>query len=132
MTLQLKTVIAGKKLKIKAISVCNEEDQKIRCRTLEFVENLKKNNPKELNKLLKTLKNFADGYFKNNTEKFKYLTGTNGIYEIRSSQVRILCFKHHDDWIICTHGFLKKSRKTKKTDINQAEDLKKRFLNKRN
>jgi phage-related protein len=54
----------------------------------------------------------------------KHLTGTDGIYEIRvqlgSDIYRIFCFFHEGKLVVLTHGFVKKSNKTPKGEIEKA------------
>ena len=63
---------------------------------------------------------------------FKYLEGSNGIYEIRVrtafKDLRILCFLDKDDLIVLTNCFLKKTHKTPRNKINLAERLKREYM----
>ena len=63
---------------------------------------------------------------------FKYLYGTNGIYEIRVNTtfrvLRILCFFDKKDLIVLTNCFLKKTQKTPRKEIKLAERLKMEYL----
>ncbi len=64
---------------------------------------------------------------------FKYLNGTNGIYEIRVittfKSIRILCFFDEGKLVVLTNCFLKKTQKTPAKEIRLAERLKKEYLN---
>ncbi len=65
-------------------------------------------------------------------EKYlKYLTNTNGIWEIRvkagNGIFRIFCFFDNDNLVILLSGFQKKTQKTPKTEIKRAEKLKKEY-----
>ena len=61
----------------------------------------------------------------------KYLKNTSGIYEIRvqvgSNIYRIFCFFDKDDLVVIGHGFKKKSQKTRKQEIERAEQIKKEY-----
>lgn len=63
---------------------------------------------------------------------FKYLEGTDGIYEIRVittfKSIRILCFQDKGNLVVLTNCFLKKKQKTPKNEIKLAERLKKKYL----
>ena len=63
---------------------------------------------------------------------FKYLEGTDGIYEIRVittfKSIRILCFQDKGNLVVLTNCFLKKKQKTPKNEIKLAERLKKEYL----
>ncbi len=64
---------------------------------------------------------------------FKYLDGTDGIYEIRVittfKSIRILCFFDEGNLVVLTNCFLKKTQKTPGKEIRLAEKLKKEYLN---
>ena len=62
---------------------------------------------------------------------FKHLKNTSGLYEIRvqvgSKIFRIFCFFDLDNLVVIGHGFQKKSQKTPKQEIEQAEKIKKQY-----
>jgi len=64
---------------------------------------------------------------------FKYLVGTDGIYEIRVittfKSIRILCFFDEGKLVVLTNCFVKKTQKTPGKEIKLAERLKKEYLN---
>jgi phage-related protein len=55
---------------------------------------------------------------------FKKLVGTE-LYEIRirwkSNSYRLLCFFDRNDTVVITHGFMKKTQRTPKREIDRAE-----------
>jgi phage-related protein len=63
---------------------------------------------------------------------FKYLDDTDGIYEIRVvttfKNIRILCFFDKGELIVLTNCFLKKTQKTPRKEIKNAEKLKKEYM----
>ena len=63
---------------------------------------------------------------------FKQLENTDGIYEVRVittfKSIRILCFFDEGKLIVLTNCFLKKTQKTPKKEIKQAERLKKEYM----
>jgi phage-related protein len=63
---------------------------------------------------------------------FKYLEGSDGIYEIRViatfKNIRILCFYDKGNLVVLANCFLKKTQKTPKKEIKLAEKLKKEYL----
>ncbi len=64
----------------------------------------------------------------NNTEKFKYLSDSDGIFEFKSDSHRILCFildGLRPKSFILTHGFKKEKGQTPKKEIKKAEQIKK-------
>lgn len=64
---------------------------------------------------------------------FKYLDGTEGIYEVRVittfKNIRILCFQDKGNLVVLTNCFIKKTQKTPKRYINMAKKLKDEYLN---
>jgi phage-related protein len=65
---------------------------------------------------------------------FKKLTGTD-IWECRiqyeHNSYRIFCFFDRHSVLVLTHGFMKKTQKTPKQEIERAESYRKEFLSRR-
>ena len=61
----------------------------------------------------------------------KHLKNTTGLYEIRvqvgNNIFRIFCFFDFDNLIIIGHGFIKKTQKTPKQELEKAEQIKKEY-----
>ena len=68
------------------------------------------------------------------TKFYKKLRGTDSIYECRidmdGNTYRILGFFYGNEFIILTNGFMKKTTKTPKTEIEIAERRKRDFVEK--
>lgn len=66
---------------------------------------------------------------------FKKLAGTEGIWECRitfgSNAYRLFCFFADDSMIVLTHGFIKKSQKAPRAEIEKAGTYRKDFLERR-
>jgi len=66
---------------------------------------------------------------------FKKLVGTDGIWECRitsgSNAYRILCFFANHSVVVLSHGFMKKTQKTPKAEIERAEASRRDFLTRR-
>jgi phage-related protein len=66
---------------------------------------------------------------------FKKLVGTEEIWECRiqfgSNAYRIFCFFADNSVVVLTHGFIKKSQKTPKSEIEKAEAYRRDFLKRR-
>ena len=66
---------------------------------------------------------------------FKKLAGTDEIWECRirfaSNAYRMLCFFAGNDEVVLTHGFVKKSQKTPRSEIEKAEACRRDFLKRR-
>ena len=67
---------------------------------------------------------------------FKHITDSDGIYEIRievgSNIYRVFSFFDEDKIVILLNGFQKKTQKTPKNQIKQAEKLKKEYFYEKN
>ena len=67
---------------------------------------------------------------------FKKLPGTEEIWECRigfgSNTYRVFCFFMENSMVVLTHGLMKKSRKTPRSEIERAEAMRRDFLQRRN
>ena len=63
----------------------------------------------------------------------KHLSGTSGLYEVRvevgSNIYRVFCFFDEGQLVVLMNGFVKKTRKTPKNEIELAERIKKEYFN---
>ena len=110
----------GKAFEIRAITNGN------RCPVREFIDNLEK---KDQQKVIALLIRLADHGMLGNEQKFRKLEGKGvDLWELKSFQVRILCFFDKDRLVILTHGFIKKSRATPTAEIDKAIRLRKEYL----
>ena len=66
---------------------------------------------------------------------FKKLTGTSGIWEVRiqsgSNIFRLLGFLDNGKFVVLTNGFIKKSQKTPRNEIEIAEQRKTDYLHRK-
>lgn len=66
---------------------------------------------------------------------FKKLVGSEGIWECRvqfgSNAYRIFCFFDDKSVVVLTNGFIKKSQKTPRSEIEKAETYRRDFLERR-
>ena len=91
----------------------------------KFIRDLpKKRSARDQMKLLTLLTKIADGQ-KLSDLKFKHLQ--DGIYEFKSGQIRVLCFRRGDDWYL-THGFIKKQDKCPPKEILKAKRIRDEHL----
>ncbi len=70
-------------------------------------------------------------------EKYlKHIESVKGLYEIRaklaSDIVRVFCFFDGERMVITLSGFVKKTQKTPKTEIEKAERLMKQYYKEKN
>lgn len=63
---------------------------------------------------------------------YRHITGSDGIWEIRVittfKSIRLLCFEDKGNLVVLTNCFIKKTKKTPKSEIELAESLKKEYL----
>jgi hypothetical protein len=64
-------------------------------------------------------------------EKFKKIEGSDGIFEFKSFQIRLLCFFTRDSRVIICKALRKKKDRHNGQDISFAEECKRRFQEKR-
>ena len=98
---------------------------------LEFFGSLKPEVQKKINwvlELIATVERVPEKYF-------KYMTNSNGIFEVRveysSNIYRVFCFFDKGNLIILVNGFLKKTQKTPKRELELAEKLKQEYLSRK-
>jgi len=98
-----------------------------RCHVREFIDSL---NGSEQKKMYALLKSAADNGPPKNEEKFKKLNDDE-LFEFKDFQRRIFCTFDKGKLIVLTHGFIKKSKKTPKSDIKRAKELLKLYREER-
>lgn len=64
---------------------------------------------------------------------FKHIEGTKGLYEIRIKQssniYRIFCCFDEGKLVVLFNGFVKKTKRTPKSEIEKAENIKQEYFN---
>lgn len=96
------------------------------CPLFEFLGNLEGNLAKDALRVLKLLDRVADQGPPRNTEISHELE--DGIWEFIQGRLRILWFYDVGKLIICSHGFVKKSQKTPRSEIRRAQLHRKIYL----
>jgi len=98
------------------------------CELLRFLMTLQKDSPSEASKMAALLQHVAENGILRNEQKCRVLPGT-GLFEFKTSGgVRILAFWDEERLIVCTHGFLKKSQKTPKAELQRGKRLKDEYF----
>jgi phage-related protein len=128
MRLKTKLVRIGSRLEIRALATSADGGGKDPCATLKFCQEIKDKHPGELIKLARLWTDIANNGPPYNDQKFKDLPGTSGLYEIKTTKLRVTCFWDDGSLIICTHGFVKKSQRTPKNEIKKAEKAKRDYF----
>jgi phage-related protein len=109
----IEKVFSGRIYNIFALNVSGK------CLVQDFIENL---DEYEKKKILRLLTITADNGLYTNEEKFRKIKGED-LWEFKSDQVRIFCFFDKGKIIILSHGFIKKSPKTPRNQIEKAKRL---------
>jgi Phage derived protein Gp49-like (DUF891) len=104
------------------------DDSKLHCPVLDFFKEQKKQHPGGLLKLSALLEHSARFGPPKNTTKFKYLEGSDRIFEFKEFQFRLFCFWDMRDVIICTNGIVKKSQHLPDEVRSIAENWKNTYL----
>ncbi len=102
-----------------------------KCPVEEFLDSLESGAARKVTWTLKLLEDLPMVP----SQFFKKLAGSDQIWECRvrfgSNAYRILCFFAGNSIIVLTHGFMKKSQKTPKAEIQKAESCRRDFLERR-
>lgn len=64
-----------------------------------------------------------------NPTQSKALAGTEGLFELKSGSIRVFYFYWGRGTMALTHGFVKRTPRTPRQEIERAERLRKDFLN---
>lgn len=88
------------------------------CQLLDFLGTIGSNLEKDRDRILALLKRVAQKGPPRNTEISHQIK--NEIFEFIQGRLRVLWFYDEGKIIVCTHGFIKKSRKTPVAEIEQA------------
>lgn len=121
MSLKTIPIRNGPQVFICALATQATDGGKDPCPTLDFFKTVAAQQPEETAKMAKLLQHIACDGPPANEEKFKHLPGTESLYEIKTTRLRVLCFWDDNRLIVCTHGFVKKTNKTPKRELNRAE-----------
>jgi hypothetical protein len=99
------------------------------CPVFAFLAQAKACEPFDLIKLSALLDTAARRGQLRNEQKFKHLTGSDQIFEFKTTRgLRLFCFFDEGAVILCTHGIIKKGRKTPPGEIAHAENWKRRYF----
>ena len=117
----------GDALIIRALCFPNPNAPRDPCPTLAFFAKQAKSNQKEFKELCALLDYTAAYGPPQNEQKFKHLSGTDGIYEFKTWSLRLFCFMEDGSLIICMDGTTKKSNRTPPADIKRAKQMKSNY-----
>jgi mRNA-degrading endonuclease RelE of RelBE toxin-antitoxin system len=122
----MKTLVIrdGDRLAIRAIAREAADGGRDRCPTLQFFQE----NMETMAGLGALLSDTAENGPRHGDGKFKKLSGTDELYEFKSNDLRLLCFWDDGSLIICTHGFIKRTQKAPKSEIERGEKMKREYF----
>lgn len=112
--MKLKTVRAGD---WRILAVCTERDD---CPLLEFLAGLEGRLARDGRRMLRLLDRISDQGPPRNTEISHQLSSR--IWQLIQGQLRVLWFYDEGKLMICSHGFLKKRRRTPRGEIERAQE----------
>ena len=99
------------------------------CPTLEFYQIQRRSHPRQNERRTALHDTMARRGNLGNETRFKHLTDSDGIFEFKTvGGLRLFCFFDETRLILCTHGTLKKGRKTPPGEIAAAEQWKRRYF----
>ncbi len=96
------------------------------CQLLDFFSSLSPNRQRDGDRILALLDRVSQTGPPRITDISHQIRGE--IFEFVQGQLRVLWFYDEGRFVICTHGFIKKSRKTPHREISKAESLWERYL----
>ncbi len=76
-------------------------------------------------KILKVVKRYANFGVIHNKEQFRKVEGD--IWEFKGSRIRVFMYHRGEGSIALTHGFMKKTRKTPRTQVERAFRIKNEY-----
>ena len=97
-----------------------------RCHLLDFLNDLEANYHTNRDGLYALFDLTAEKGLDMIKGKSAYLR--NGVFRVREGNLRVFWFYDQDKVVICTHGAIKKSQKTKRDDLEYALELKKLYF----
>lgn len=117
--LQLEGLVYGRVRTICALNVNG------RCDFREWFERV---GEKPRNKILAVMANLADGGNGGGFERFRHLEGQ--VYEIKEHSIplRVFCFFHEGNLVVCTHGAKKPKPRRLRVEIDRTEALRQRLI----
>lgn len=94
------------------------------CPVEEFLEQLSNSDRRKVDSLFELM---GEKGKITNDQKFKKLEGSDGIFEFKSFQIRLLCFFAPGQRVIVCHSLIKKKDKHDKNDVSLAESCRTKF-----
>ena len=128
MSIVTKQIREGYGYLIRIVAVGLREEGRLTCPVLDFLKTQRVEHPDLMDQLTALLEYSARNRPPKNEKKFEYVAGTEGIYEFKAFQLRLLCFWDEGNLIVCTNGTVKKRDRADQSVINTAEQWKKSYF----
>lgn len=103
------------------------EDGTLSLPYLDQLQQLHRQYPDEAAKLARILEFIANEGPPHNVQKYRKIEGHPGLYEIKTSRLRVFCFPDKGGLIICFSCYGKQSQKAPKHEIKKADALLKKY-----
>jgi mRNA-degrading endonuclease RelE of RelBE toxin-antitoxin system len=112
-----------------SFEICCWKEDKGECPFEDFFKELKENGHPDLGQMLRLIKRSAELGPPRNIEMSRALEGRNaeGLWEFKAGAIRVIWFYERNKIIVCTHGFLKKGRKTPASEIKLAQKTRSKY-----
>lgn len=105
------------------LAVCTARNE---CPLFSFLANLEGRLTQDSRRMLRLISRVASHGPPRNTELSHQIS--DGIWELIQGRIRVLWFYDTNRIIVCSHGFVKKSQKTPKLEVERARMTHKRYL----
>ncbi len=104
-------------------------DQQGRCPLHEFGEGLTGKHAKQWDRMLALMADAAGkGVHGLPGERFKKMRGFADIYELKTGDLRVICFFDEGSMLICSHGMIKKGKAAQDREAERAESRRKAYF----
>jgi phage-related protein len=108
-----------------ALLAMGTEDE---CQVLDFLEELTKDDQGEAARTWALFERTADHGPPKDETKCKFIKAIKGFEFKTRGGVRVMAFWDEDQVIVCSHAFVKQSKKTPKTQLTRAKELRDEYF----
>lgn len=112
-----------------SFEICYWRESGGECPLEDFFKDLEDTGHPDLVQMLHLIRRSAELGPPHNIEMSRDLKGKNakGLWEFKAGAIRAIWFYERNKIIICTHGFLKKGRKTPESEIEMAQNTRSKY-----
>ncbi|MEE9338328.1 MAG: type II toxin-antitoxin system RelE/ParE family toxin [Methylococcaceae bacterium] len=112
----------------KVFAVAKDDDE---CELLDFLYSIPPNMEKSKTALLALFDHVADNGPRDLPDKLSHQIDS-GIWEFIKGRIRVLWFYDEGKIVICSHGFIKKTQTTPKSEIDKVTKIKSKYIDCKN